>query len=180
MTVLLLSLLAYILVSLFGSNSPDILWSIACGLMIGVGIAVWLFYYRREKGTALWIPRGIAAYLTDRTKATKHSAESFALGLTSILGELLFIIAPLFITALVLTQLGPIWQLAGIALYAIVASMPLKSVWISISSGHKLSDIQKWRESNKYFLQFAAGSGLIILGIFTYVVKVLGDTVIGL
>lgn len=180
MTVLLLSLLAYILVSLFGSNSPDILWSIACGLMIGVGIAVWLFYYRREKGTALWIPRGIAAYLTDRTKATKHSAESFALGLTSILGELLFIIAPLFITALVLTQLDPIWQLAGIALYAIVASMPLKSVWISISSGHKLSDIQKWRESNKYFLQFAAGSGLIILGIFTYVVKVLGDTVIGL
>lgn len=179
MTTLLLSFTAFILVSLFGNNSPELLWSVACGLMIGVGVAVWLFYYRREKGTALWVPRGVAHYLSDRTKATKHTAESFSLGMMSVVGELLFVIAPLFVTALVLAQLDPVWQLLGIAIYVIVSILPLKTVWVLISGGRKISNIQKWREQNKYFLQFAAGAGLIILGIFTYVYKVLTDTIAG-
>jgi uncharacterized membrane protein (DUF485 family) len=29
--------------------------------------------------------------------------------------------------------------------------------------------IQKWREHNKRFLQFAAGSALIVLGVYFYV-----------
>lgn len=180
MTLLLLSFIAFILVSMFGSDSPDLLWSVACGLTIGVGVAVWLFYYRREKGTALWVPRGIAHYLSDRTKATKHTAESFGLGMMSVVGELLFIIAPLFVAALVLSQLDPVWQLLGVAIYVIVSILPLKTVWMLISGGNKISDIQKWRESNKYFLQFVAGAGLIILGVFTYVCKVVTDVVIGM
>lgn len=180
MTVLLLSFLALVLTSLFGVATPEVLWSIACGLTIGVGVAVWLFYYRREKGTALWIPRGIARFLSERTKATKQFAESFSLGMMSVVGELLFIIAPLFVTALVLTQLDPIWQLAGIGIYSVFSIVTLKTVWVLIGSGHKLSNIQKWRESNKYFLQFAAGGGLIILGVFTYVCKVVGDLAVGM
>lgn len=177
MTVLLLSFLALVVLQLFGTLAPDVVWAIACGLMLGVGVAVWLFYYRKEKGTALWVPRGIARYLSDRTKATKQPAEAFALGLASVVGELLFIIAPLFIAALVLVQLDPAWQLIGIGLYGLVSVITLVSVWGLIGSGHKLSEIQKWRENNKYFLQFAAGSGLIILGIFTYVCTVIEGSI---
>ena len=175
MTLLLLAFIALVVLHLFGPTPPLIVWAVACGLMIGVGIAVWAFYYRRQKGTSLWIPRGVAHYLSDRTKATDDAAEAFALGLMSVLGELLFIIAPLFISALVLVQLSGPWQLVGIVLYAVISLVTLLSVWMSIGSGHRLSEIQRWREANKRFLQFAAGAGLIVLGAFTYVYEILGS-----
>jgi hypothetical protein len=148
-------------------------------MLVGIAVSVWMFYYRREKGTTLWIPRGMAEYLTERTKSTKLSAEAFGLGLSSVFGELLFIIAPLTVAALALVQLPSIWQLTGIAIYAVISLLSLLIVWVLISSGHKLSSIQKWRESNKYFLQFAAGSGLIILSVFVYTSQVLGNVVGG-
>jgi hypothetical protein len=43
---------------------------------------------------------------------------------------------------------------------------------VLIGSGHSLSRIQRWREANKHFLQFAAGAGLIVLGGYLYVNEV--------
>lgn len=173
MTILVLSFIAFIFINIFGSNIPQIVWAATCGLLIGVAVSIWLFYYRREKGTMLWIPRNIARYLSERTKAVKICAEAFGLGLSSVTGELLFIIAPITVSALVLIQLPSIWQLIGIVVYSLISMFPLLTVWVSISSGHSLSSIQRWRESNKTFLQFAAGTGLIILGGFVYVNEIL-------
>jgi hypothetical protein len=114
----------------------------------------------------------MARHLNDRSKATKDSAEAFNLGLASVLAELLFIIAPIVISALVLIQSPPTLQLAGILLYIILSLSPLFIVWALIGSGHKISRIQKWREDNKRFLQFAAGSSLFILGFYVYVDQV--------
>lgn len=177
MTVLLLSFFSLVLLHVFGADTPQVVWAAGCGLLVGVAISVWLFYYRREKGTTLWIPRGAAYYLTQRTKSTKLSAEAFGLGLSSVIGEILFIIAPLLMAALVLIQLPPAWQLVGIAIYVLVSLLSLLVVWVLIGSGHNLGKIQNWRESNKYFLQFAAGTGLIILSFFVYVTEILGSTV---
>lgn len=179
MTILLLSFVSLVLLDTLGSTVPPVVWAIGCGLLFGIGIAVWLFYYRPGKGTSLWVPRPVASYLSERTKATKRSAEAFSLGLVSVLGELIFIIAPLAISALVLIQLPSLWQLAGIAIYAVLSLLSLVIVWVLIGSGHKLSRIQQWRETNKYFLQFAAGSGLLILGFFAYVSEVIGSAVGG-
>lgn len=180
MTLLLLSSLSLVLLNIFGTNIPQVVWASGCGILLGVAVSVWLFYYRREKGTTLWIPRSIAHYLTDRTTSTKSSAEAFALGLTSVIGEILFIIAPLLMGALTLVQLSPIWTLIGIAIYAVISLSPLVIVWALIGGGHTLGRIQKWRETNKYFLQFTAGAGLIILGFFVYVFEVLGSTIGGI
>jgi hypothetical protein len=60
-------------------------------------------------------------------------------------------------------------QLAGIAIYTTISLFSLLVVNALIGSGHKLSRIQKWREDNKRFLQFAAGSGLLVLGFYLYV-----------
>lgn len=177
MTVLLLSFVALILLHIFGINTPDLVWAIACGILIGVGTAICIFYYRREKGTSLWIPRSFARHLTSRVKSTKHASESFSLGMTSVISELLFIIAPILITALVLVQLPGMWQLIGIAIYSVISLITLFSVWVLIGSGHKLSTIQRWREDNKRFLQFSAGGALAILGMFVYVCKLLTDVV---
>lgn len=177
MTMLLLSSASLLLLHSFDGNTPQFVWAAGCGLLIGVSISVLIFYYRHEKGTVLWIPSGITNYLSKRTKSTKLSAEAFGLGLSSVIGELLFIVAPLFMAALVLVQLPPIWQLAGIAIYTVISLLSLIIVWVLIGSGHNLGKIQKWRESNKYFMQFAAGAGLVVLAFFVYTTEILGSFV---
>lgn len=176
MTLLVLSFIALVLLHSFGGTIPTVAWAGACGLLMGLGVAVWVFYYRREKGTALWIPRSVAHYISERTKSTKSSAEAFGLGLSSVIGELLFILAPMIVSALVLIQLPPSWQLAGIGMYTLISLLPLLIVTGMIGSGHKLSRIQHWREENKRFLQFAAGSSLIVLGAYLYVDQVFAIT----
>ncbi|MCA9335055.1 hypothetical protein KC953_02840, partial [Candidatus Saccharibacteria bacterium] len=151
---------------------PLLMWAACAGGGVGVGLSIWLFYFRKEAGTSLWIPRNIAHFLSNRAKATTISIEAFGLGLTSIIGELLFSLAPLCIAALVLIQLDAHWQLIGVLLYAGVALLPLLIIGLLIGNGRKLSRIQHWREANKRFLQFAAGSGLIILAVYVYVERV--------
>lgn len=180
MTLLLVSFFALVIIDIFGTEPSQLVWSVACGLLVGIGVAVWLFYYRREKGTSLWIPRSFARHLNDRSKATKTSAEAFSLGLTSVISELLFIIGPLLIAALVLIGLPSLWQLVGVALYTVVSTFSSLIVWGLIGSGHSLSRIQKWRETNKRFLQFASGGGLLILGFYVYVNEVVLHVVGGL
>jgi hypothetical protein len=180
MTVLLLSTLAYGLSLVMPSYTPEAIWALCSGAVIGVGVSVWLFYYRRAKGTTLWITRGFAEFLNDRTSATKIAPEAFALGLTSIFAELLFVFAPLLVAALVLIRLDPTTQLLGVLAYSGISLLPLLVVSLLISGGKRLSRIQKWRESNKRFLQFAAGSGLVILGVYIYVEQVITVNVIAM
>lgn len=174
MTLLLLSFVSLIFLHVFGIEVPLLVWAIICGLVLGIGIAVWLFYYRKNrKGTELWIPRSFARHLTDRSKATHHSAEAFSLGLTSVIAELIFIVPCIAIAALVLIGLPSVWQLVGIAIYTIISLFSLLLVWSLIGSGKSLGAIQKWRENNKQFLQFSAGSALMVLGFFVYVSKIM-------
>jgi hypothetical protein len=177
MTVLLLSFTSLVLIRIFGSVTPQVVWAAVCGLLVGVAVSIWLFYYRHDKGTALWIPKAFANYLNNRTKSTKLSSEAFGLGLSSVVGELLFIIAPILISALVLIQLPQAWQLPGIAIYTVISMFSLLIVWVLVGSGHSLGKIQKWRESNKYFLQFVSGAGLIVLVLFVYATEILGSAV---
>lgn len=172
MTILLLTSSSYVLDAVLPGVTPMLLWAISCGAVIGVGISVWFFYYRDEPGTSIWIPRSFARFLDTRSKKTKESAEAFGLGLTSVISELIFVFAPIIIASLVLIRLAPAWQLVGILLYGMISLLPLIIVGMLIGGGHKLSHIQRWRESNKRFLQFAAGSGLFILGFYVYVNQV--------
>lgn len=178
MTMLLLSLFALV-VNTFIAASGEVLliWTIGCGLLTGVGVAVWAFYYRRQLGTSLWIPRGFARFLSGRTKRTRQSSEAFTLGLGSVIAELLFIIAPLSIAAIALTHLSVGSQLLGIGLYGLLSLSPLLYITLSINGGASISRIQKWREANKGFLQFAAGSGLVALGFYIYVEEVITQSV---
>jgi hypothetical protein len=173
MTVLLLSVIAFVLQQYITAAIPPVVWASVCGLLIGLGVAVWAFYYRRTPGTSLWLPRGMARYLSDRTKSTKQSAEAFSLGMSSVIAEFIFIFAPMTVSALALLQLDAGMQIVGVALYAFISLLSLLVVNGLIGSGHKLSRIQKWREDNKRFLQFAAGSGLLILGFYLYVDKII-------
>ena len=156
-----------------GGAIPPIVWAALCGTLFGLGVAVWMFYYRKGKGTLLWIPRGMAQYLATRSKRTKSTAEAYALGLTSVCGELLFVIAPLGVAVLVSLTLAPMLQVAALLLYVAISLSSLALVAALVASGHKISRIQRWREDNKAFLQFVAGTSLLVLGFYLYVNEVL-------
>lgn len=172
MTLLVLSSSALWLQIAFGDSVPAIAWATVCGLLIGLSIAVWIFYYRKEPGTSLWIPRGLARYLVSRTKSTRATAEALGLGVVSVIGEILFISGPILVSALLLIQLEPYWQLVGLATYAITSLLPFLFVALLISSGYNIGKIQRWRTDNKGFLQFIAGLGLIVLAFCVYVSQV--------
>lgn len=170
MTLLLISTTIFVTVNIFsGGDIPAVVWAGACGLLMGLGICVWLFYYRKGAGTELWLPRGLAQYLHDRVKKTSKPSEAFALGLSGVVGELLFLAGPLFVSALLLIELPPLWQLVGVGFYTLIASLPLLIIGALVSGGHSIGSIQKWRENNKRFLQFIAGAALIVLGFYLYV-----------
>lgn len=173
MTLLLIGTITLLAFDFFGPTVEPLIWSITSGLAIGVGVSVWIFYYRKERGTRLWIPRPVANYLHDRSKSTDSSVESFALGTMGVLGELLFTFAPLLIAGLILVQLSPSWQLVGLAIYIVTSLLPLVIVWMLVGGGHKVSEIQAWREKYKYFMQFVAGTGLVLLGTYVYVEQVI-------
>lgn len=176
MTMLIVSFTSFVFQNLFIATTPAFMWAISCGLLLGLGVAVWVFYYRRGQGTSLWLPRGIAQYLNARSKATRYSAEAFGLGVSSVVAELLFIVAPVIVASLVLIRLEPIFQLAGIGLYTVISLLSLLVAYSLIGSGHKISQLQRWRENNKRFLQFAAGGGLLVLGFYIYVDQVIAST----
>lgn len=178
MTTLVVSFLVYVLLAVSRHNPSTFLWAIASGFSLGLSVAVWVFYYRRQRGTALWVPRGFARYLSDRTKATHEPAEAFGLGLSSVASEMLFLIAPLYIAALSIVSLPTSLHLLGLFVYVATASSSLVLVNMLVGSGHKLSGIQKWREANKRFLQFIAGSALAVLGFYVYVDHVVSATVV--
>lgn len=178
MTTLALCTTAWIVTNTIGKDIPEIVWAAACGLMLGIGVAIWAFYYRKEPGTTLWLPRSFARYLMDRTKLTSHSAEAFGLGMSSVIAETFFIAAPMIAAGLVLTRLEPLEQLLGVFLYVGVSALSLMSVVLLIGSGHRISNIQKWREDNKRFIQFSAGCALLILGVYVYIDQVLGSSTV--
>ena len=173
MTLLLVSFATLVAHNIFGVQAEPTVWAIVSGLVVGVGLSVWLFYFRRSSGTILWIPRQIAEYLHDRTKHTNSGVEAFALGTMTMIGELLFTAAPLTVASLTLIGLNPSWQLFGLGVYVVTSLLPLVAMWMLIGGGHKVSELQDWREKNKYFMQFVAGSGLIILGIYGFINQVL-------
>lgn len=178
MTTLLLSTSAFVAGSLVGNETPAIIWSMSSGILLALGVSVWLFYFRRSgSGTALWLPRSVAEFLRKRSKQTHSSGEAFSLGLSSVIAESLFILGPILVSSLALIHLSPIWQLVGVGLYTGISMLSLLTVGVLIGGGKGLGMIQKWRESNKHFMQFAAGGGLLVLGFYIYVEEVVTSTV---
>ncbi len=177
LTALLISAIVYYLslVIHHGAQVEQLVAAIVCGLMVGLGVATWAVYYRWGEGTALWLPRSFASYLLKRSKATRHSAEAFSLGMASVVAELLFIIGPMTAAGLATVLLPSTeWRLIAIALYVVISLLSLVVVLVLVGSGHSLAHLQQWRMAHKRFLQFAAGGSLIILGGFLFVDRVLG------
>ena len=158
-------------IATFGGEWP--VWLVT-GLLPLIGILTILFYYRRDRGTKLWLPRPFIDYLMGRAKKTHSGIEAGMLGAATVVGELPFLLAPIGIVGLWISLFAPIEQWGSLSLlYAFVVSLPLVFLALYISSGHKISAVQNWRERNKTFLQWTSGIALILLDVYilSYVVR---------
>ncbi|MGB4762131.1 MAG: hypothetical protein WBP12_02105 [Candidatus Saccharimonas sp.] len=178
MTALLISSVSYISSALFGNHVPSFIWEFTAGALVVTGIAVWIFYYRRGDGTSLWLPRPLARLLNERIQSTTLSAEAFSLGLTGVIAEIIFLAVPVIAASLAIVTLPAIWQLPAVIAYVVIASLGMIIMSVLIGSGRKLTHIQEWRESNKRFLQFIAGCGLLVLSGYIYVNEVVATVAI--
>lgn len=178
MTALIISTLSYIASVYFGHIVTPMAWGTLAFAMIVVGLTVWICYYRRGPGTLLWVPRGLATFLSKRIHTTQVSAEAFSLGVTGVFTELLFIVTPAVAAAFAIISLPTNLQLIGAIAYVGIASLSILLVAALIGSGHNISRLQQWRETNKRFLQFAGGSALVILAFFLYVSQVVTPVVV--
>lgn len=166
MTLLILLSMVYIHGIIVTAFNVRIFWSVAGIIAALSGLLLLLAYYRKGKGTLLWIPRFMANYLTKRAKKTRSGIEAFALGATTVVAELPFSYAPFIIAALIISPQGEGAQLLYSAGYTLVTVLPLLVIIAMIGAGQRLSTIQKWRESQKSFLQYAAGIGLILIACY--------------
>lgn len=172
--------LSFILSNFYNSQTKPgpLTWLLICGLNIGVALAVWLFYFRKEKGTTLWLPRNMAQYLTAQTTKPLSFSANLILGLVGFFSESLFLIAPLTLGGLLISTLPENWGLIGILCYGLTATLSVTLTWVAINSGQRISYLQKWREDNKLFIQFAIGASLIILALFVFINYALFDKII--
>lgn len=154
------------------SHAMEVFTALVIGLLPLVGLATVFWYYRRGKGTQLWLPRPIASFLLERSAKTKRGFEAFLLGAGTVVGELPFIIAPLLLVALLIaSQPAALWLAFSVG-YGIVAALPLLVVTGYLTSGHSVARIQRWREQSKTFLQWTSGLALMLLTLYLTVVRI--------
>ena len=93
------------------------------------------------------------------------------LGTATAFTELPFIIAPLAITALTLEGFASSKWLTLSLLYALAVCLPLIFVAVYLSSGHKISSVQRWREDSKGFLKWTSAAALVLLAVYLAVLQ---------
>lgn len=161
----------YLLLRQLPNELTPTIWAALSIAAFLVGLVIIRFYYRHSKGTALWIPRAFAEYLTRRTKRTKSSVEAFLLGVLTVVAELPFNAIVFVMFAFLLAAAGVTSPVLWIVLYSLLVTLPLLVLATLIAGGHKLSSIQKWREANKTFLQLSSGVTLILVGLYLNVLE---------
>jgi len=144
-------------------------------IMLVLAFIIWLCYYRRDPSTtALWIPKPVAKYIADRAKVTASDTEAFALGCLTCLVELPFNLILFTLAADSTLALPQAWQLLAVAIYTLIAILPLLIMRIVLRRHRTVIEVQRWRVKNKSFLRFLTGFGFLVLAAFVFAFKVLG------
>ncbi len=154
------------------ATSLKILTVVIASIVPLVGLFTILAYYRKGSGTKLWLPRPFADYLLWRARKTKSVVEAFALGATTVVGELPFIIGPLLIAAATIAHQQIANWITYSAAYAVLSSLPIIAISVLIAWGINPAKIQRWREQNKQFFQWTSGIMLVLLTVFLVVLQV--------
>lgn len=175
MLMLLFGALLYMMLVIMYDIEPYA-WMIFVAAATVVGLVTMTSYYRHgASGTMLWLPRPAAKYLADRAKQTTNAFEAMVLGGVSALAELPFTIVPMAGAAYVMMlYVVPSDHFVVSSVYCLIVVAPLVCITVLLSGGHRLSTIQRWRETNKWFLQYAAAAALFAIALLVAVSYMMG------
>ncbi len=174
MSIILLAAICFFIYSIFEGqilSAPAL--SALVGALAAVALVMWLFYYRRGNTTELWLPKSVGGVVDSQAKSVKNNTEAFFLGTLTCFAELPISIIVFTIAANSILSLSFNYQLLGVAIFAVIAVLPLIVLRIAIRSGRTVVDIQKWRVRNKKFLRIVAGFAFLVLAMYIFTFKVL-------
>lgn len=151
--------------------SSQLLAAIVVGVAPFIGLATVFWYYRQGEGTRLWLPRPVARYLLERSRKTRSLLEAVMLGAATVIGELPFLLGPLLFVTYLISALPSAGWFGWATLYSTAAALPLLVTTMYFTSGHSVARVQRWRETNKSFLQWTSGIALVLLTLYVTVLQ---------
>ena len=152
-------------------DSTAFAW-IAAGIFIALSLITLTLYFRKGRGSRLFISRSFAKSIRTKVTTVKSRSDAFFLGFFSIVPELFFTLPIYFACSVAIMQLAPTsFGRAGlIVLFALTSIAPLL-ILHAFSRTHTTADFIRFRFQNKSFFRFALSlfylflAILIILGV---------------
>ena len=141
-----------------------ILHWILTGVLVALGILYFLFYFRRGRGTELFLSRKQARSLVATAAAAKSPSDAFMLGAMAEIPELIFSLPVYVALAVGLNWLNDQILRTCLAIVAILCILaPLFITWGFLMGGRNLADLQRLRVKNKLFCRFFVAGCYFIL-----------------
>ncbi|MBQ3436337.1 hypothetical protein IJG26_00015 [Candidatus Saccharibacteria bacterium] len=145
------------------------------GIFIAYCFIMFFLYYRRGKGTELFVSRKITQKYTWAAIHSKTSSEAFFLGITSIIPELLFTL-PLFICSTIelgVFEANIIPKIIIIVLTILSSIIPLLAIYSAYTNHYNLVIIQKFRVKNKPFIKLFLGLLYLLIAVIIIAFRII-------
>lgn len=164
--ILIYSLLSSLYVAPVSFTDNLLVWIIA-GTMIAIGVIFPFCYFKKGRGTKLFISRRLAKDFDQKTRITKTRSDAFVLGFVASLPELIFTI-PVYIVAA--TQIMKISDYSTVRAmlslcFILIKIAPLIAIHLTMDSGRNLAILQKSRVKNKQFVRAFISAIYLLIGI---------------
>lgn len=144
---------------------PNFLPWLMAGIFLAESIASLLFYYRKGKFTALFIPRSIAKNLDFHAQKVKNRSDAFVLGFFSGIPELIFTLPLYAISAIELMRMNFPLRPIFIIIYVIATIIPLFVIRTLYRHDHTLAKIEHTRIRAKLFIRILLCIGFLLLAL---------------
>ena len=154
-----LFLATYFLMSIFlfdNSELQQLAWGFA-GLFISLALFSLLFYYRRGKGSRLFIPKSYSEAIDHSARTVQNRSGAFLLGLLSGSSELILTLPLYLITSIEILKIESLGLPANLIaiILVIMPTIPLFFTYLQYRCDYNLADIMKKRSKIKPLIRIA-------------------------
>ena len=168
-TCLFLSIFYLTCIFFFDNLHPEtsiLFWTLA-GILAALGFISFFFYFRRGKGTKLFIPRKFAKALDACAKSAKTRSDAFMLGALSGTCELVFTLPLYLVTCVEIMKMGAEGFSSNLLtiIYILTPVFSLFFLRWKFQAGHNLADIQRSREKDKTFTRILLAICYILIAV---------------
>jgi len=128
------------------------IWIMA-GIFLALSVVSFTLYFRKGRGTALFIPQKIKKGLKSRAESVKTRSDAFVLGLAAETAELPFTLPLFIIVSFVALKISLFPSFFALIFYILVATVPFFTLRAFFRGGLNLAEIQRLRVKNKPFFR---------------------------